>query len=59
MLEVPGFVERAIEICCGEEDTLIIPAMRILGNISSGNESQTDHLLKNEVFNMLNTKIYH
>ena len=36
-----------------------MPALRIVGNISCGNEGQTDHLLTNGVFNMLLNRIGH
>ena len=32
---------------------MVLPALRILGNISQGNENQTNHLLNNHILNLL------
>jgi importin subunit alpha-6/7 len=46
-------VTKLIDLCYSKENTLVIPALRLVGNISTGSESQTNELLNNHVLALL------
>ena len=45
LVEVPNFVACLVQLCYQGEYSVIIPCLRIMGNISNGNEHQTQALL--------------
>ena len=55
IVDVPGFVSRAIQVSYDafNNKALLVPSLRIVGNVSSGNELHTEELLKNKVLDLL------
>lgn len=59
LLKVENLVIKAIDLCHSSEDDTVVPALRVIGNISTGNEAQTDELLNNHVLSLLRRLLHH
>ena len=42
LLKVDNFVSKLVDLCYSAEADIVKPALRIIGNISTGSESQTN-----------------
>jgi hypothetical protein len=59
VLEVQGFLQKIMILCFTGEYESLVPALRIVGNISAGNEGQTETLLRNDVLRLLEGLLDH
>jgi importin subunit alpha-6/7 len=54
IVEISNFVPYLIQLCKGNpKSSILIPALRIVGNISIGNELHTEEILKGGVLELL------
>lgn len=54
-----GVLPHIVKACRSDLLIVVIPAMRIIGNVSAGNEAQTEELLKAGALELLTDLIYH
>jgi importin subunit alpha-6/7 len=59
IIEVPAFPPKLLALCSSGDIEVQVPCLRVIGNISTGNEGQTEVLLRLDVLKLIEGLLEH